>query len=277
MRRLAFAAGGFSAAIFMANYILPARLLPWLALLCAAAALGLGFMRRKWLRAFVITLAALAAGFVWFGGAYLAKALPAKALDGETAELEGVVLTYPAEYDGYCRYEMRLRLPDGVVTRAVVYDRSGAVIEAEPGWRLRISAYCRAADTRYGEDYDYYNSTGIFLVASVKAPPEVISAQRSAWLSFGQDINRNACAEIERIFPRDTAAFMKSLLIGSREELYEDVGAYMAMGRAGITHIVAISGVQYLLLGVYIIARKPVNWALFGTRPRECRELLRFT
>ena len=93
MRRLAFAAGGFSTAIFMANYILPARLLPWLALLCAAAALGLGFMRRKWLRAFVITLAALAVGFVWFGGTYLAKALPAKALDGETAELEGVVLT----------------------------------------------------------------------------------------------------------------------------------------------------------------------------------------
>ena len=92
----------------MANYILPARLLPWLAPLCAAAALGLGFMRRKWLRAFVITLAALAVGFVWFGGTYLAKALPAKALDGETAELEGVVLTYPAEYDGYCRYEMRL-------------------------------------------------------------------------------------------------------------------------------------------------------------------------
>lgn len=248
MRRLAFAAGGFSAAIFMANYILPARLLPWLALLCAAAALGLGFMRRKWLRAFVITLAALAVGFVWFGGTYLAKALPAKALDGETAELEGVVLTYSAEYDGYCRYEMRLRLPDGGVTRAVVYDRSGAAIYAEPGWRLRISAYCRAADTRYGEDYDYYNSNGIFLVASVKTPPKVISAQRSAWLSFGQDISRSVCAEIERIFPRDAAAFMKSLLIGSREELYEDAGAYMAMGRAGITHIVAISGMHVAFL-----------------------------
>ena len=248
MRRLAFAAGGFSAAIFMANYILPAWLLPWLALLCAAAALGLGFMHRKWLRAFVITLAALAAGFVWFGGAYLTKALPAKALDGESAELEGVVLTYPAEYDGYCRYEMRLRLPDGGATRAVVYDRSGTVPEAEPGWRLRISARCRAADTRYGEDYDYYNSNGIFLIASVKNPPEVISAQRSQWLSLGQDISRGVCAEIERIFPRDAAAFMKSLLIGSREELREDAGAYMAMGRAGITHIVAISGMHVAFL-----------------------------
>ncbi|MEI3063139.1 MAG: hypothetical protein V8S72_09530 [Oscillospiraceae bacterium] len=38
MRRLAFAAGGFSAAILMANYILPARSLPWLALLCASGA-----------------------------------------------------------------------------------------------------------------------------------------------------------------------------------------------------------------------------------------------
>ena len=137
---------------------------------------------------------------------------------------------------------------DGGVTRAVVYDRSGAAIYAEPGWRLRISAYCRAADTRYGEDYDYYNSNGIFLVASVKTPPEVIYAQRSAWLSFGQDISSSVCAEIERIFPRDAAAFMKSLLIGSREELYEDAGAYMAMGRAGITHIVAISGMHVAFL-----------------------------
>ena len=41
MRRLAIAAGGFSAAVFLANYIIPLRLLPLLALLCAAMALGL--------------------------------------------------------------------------------------------------------------------------------------------------------------------------------------------------------------------------------------------
>ena len=93
MRRLAYAAGGFSAAIFLAFYIFPVRLLPWLALLLAAAAVGMGLMRRKWLRAFVIFTAAFAFGCLYFCGAYLLKSVPARRLDGVTAELEGTVLT----------------------------------------------------------------------------------------------------------------------------------------------------------------------------------------
>ncbi len=249
MRRLAIAAGGFSAAVFLANYIIPLRLLPLLALLCAAAALGLAFVRKNRLKRLVIGFAALAVGFLYFGGAYLICAAPAKELDGVDAELEATVLTYPVDYGEYSRYELRISLPEGGSSRAVVYDRSGAETEKmAPGWHLRLSANCRAADTRYGKDYDYYNSNGIFLVLSVKEPPEILSARCSLLLSFGQDISRAVCGVIERIFPQDAAPFMKSLLIGSRTELYGDYGTYMAMGRAGITHIVAISGMHVAFL-----------------------------
>jgi hypothetical protein len=36
---------------------------------------------------------------------------------------------------------------------------------------------------------------------------------------------------------------------------------------AGCMHIVAVSGVLYLFLGFVTIARKPVNWGLYGPCP----------
>jgi hypothetical protein len=38
---------------------------------------------------------------------------------------------------------------------------------------------------------------------------------------------------------------------------------------AGCMHIVAVSGVLYLFLGFFGIARKPVNWGLYGSCPSK--------
>lgn len=245
MRRLAWASAGFSAAVFLSFYLLPPRLLPWAALASALAALGLGLARRNGLRRLVIFSAAFAVGCLYFCGAYLLKSVPAQRMDGESAELEGTVLTYPVDCGGYFRYELRAALPTGGVTRIVVYDRSGAVPEdMAPGWRIRISASCRRADMRYGEDFEYYNANGVFVIAGVKAPPVLLSCSRSAFLSFGQNISRAVCRRAEELFPADTVPFMQSLLIGSRSGLYADAGTYTALNRAGMSHIVAISGMH---------------------------------
>ena len=54
MRRLAWAAGAFSAAIFAAKYFLPDLWLLLLAGLLVLAGTGLLLLRRRWLRAAVI-------------------------------------------------------------------------------------------------------------------------------------------------------------------------------------------------------------------------------
>ena len=61
MRKLATAALAFSAAVFAANYILPAVWLPVFAIALAIGGAVLAAFHRKWLRGFVI--AAIAADF----------------------------------------------------------------------------------------------------------------------------------------------------------------------------------------------------------------------
>ena len=45
-------------------------------------------------------------------------------------------------------------------------------------------------------------------------------------------------------------------------DFYRDTVLYIYMQGADFMHIVAVSGVLYLFLGFFTIARKPVNWGL---------------
>ena len=53
---------------------------------------------------------------------------------------------------------------------------------------------------------------------------------------------------MEKIFPADTAVFMKSLMLGDKSEFYNDDALYCAMSRAGFMHIVAVSGMHVSFL-----------------------------
>ena len=61
------------------------------------------------------------------------------------------------------------------------------------------------------------------------------------------------------------------------EAMKREAGSAFSLKTINLAELERRTGVQYLIFGFYRIARKPVNWALFGTRPRECRGLLRFT
>ena len=63
---------------------------------------------------------------------------------------------------------------------------------------------------------------------------------------------------------------MRSLMLGDKSDFYQDTTLYARMRRAGFIHAVAVSGVLYLFLGFFGIARKPVNWGLYG----PCRSKL---
>ncbi|MBO5544060.1 MAG: hypothetical protein J5949_05450 [Oscillospiraceae bacterium] len=52
---------------------------------------------------------------------------------------------------------------------------------------------------------------------------------------------------------------MRALLLGDKADFYGDLPLYASMRGAGFMHVVAVSGVQYLIFGFYRIARKPVN------------------
>ena len=275
MRKLAIAALSFSAAVFAANFILSIKLCPWLAALLLILGAALILLRRKWLRGVMICLFSLAAGLGCFGLHYLFTTVPAHKLEGQTLQLNATVQTYPKEYENYSSAELKLN--DSPYLRVLLYDRSGSLDGLAPGAVISGQLKLSSADVRYGEEYDYYNAKDIYLIANTTGTLSVTAekAFRLSYLAAG--LNRTLSAKVDEIFPADTAHFMKSMLLGDRTDLYQDEELYSALRNSGISHIVAVSGVQYLLLGFYRIAGKPVNWALFGTRPYRCRELLRFT
>ena len=49
---------------------------------------------------------------------------------------------------------------------------------------------------------------------------------------------------IELLYSGDVAIFLKSLLLGDKTEFYQNAALYVSMSRAGIMHIVAISGLH---------------------------------
>lgn len=247
MRKLAVAALAFSAAIFLANYILPlAWLLPCAAVL-AVAGVCLAALKRRWLRGAVIAALAFALGLAFFRLYYSRTAAQAEALDGLQTELSGELLAYPDVYEDYCRGSVLIKTEGLPRMEALVYDESMALAGAEPGQTVSFTGKLRPAGTRYGEKYDYYYSRGIYLIVNVKG--EVTAAEEG--FSPGRipvRVNRSISSLAEELFPENTAAFMKALMLGDKTELYQDTALHHAMNRAGMMHIVAVSGMHIAFL-----------------------------
>ena len=211
MRKLAWAAGAFSAAIIAANYITAGGwLIPSAAalLLCGIA---LALLRRRWLRAAVIFCFASALGLGCFSLHEHFTTAQARRLSGETRDFTAVVLDYPEAYDEYTRTEIRLDTEEGLPLRALLYDRSGEMLSAEPGDTLRGSAKLSAADERYGQRYDAYNARDVYLLASAKTLV-VESAARRPLRSALMRLNRALTDRIEALFSKDVSPFFQALM-----------------------------------------------------------------
>ena len=248
MRRLAWAAGAFSAAIFAANYILPG---PWLLPLAGLLVLlgaGLVLLRRRWLRAAVIASFAAAVGLSCFFVHARMTTVPASKLDVQTRPFTATLLDYPDEYEDYTRAELRVKVEGLPAIRTLLYDRGGALTGAEPGDSISGEARFSAADTRYGRDYDAWHARDIYLLADSEAGLSLSKATGMTARSFLMKTNRSLTERVDAIFPEDCSAFFLALMLGEKGSLYEDDALYVSMSRAGIMHIVAVSGMHVAFL-----------------------------
>lgn len=187
--------------------------------------------------------------------------VPAQQLDGESISLTGQVCSYPLKYETYSRIELRIGgdgLPCG---KMILYADDDSLLGFVPGDLLRCEAKLKRPDLRYGERYDSYISRGIYLSGNVKSPPEKVGTG-SFWRTLPLLLNRTLTSRVDKIFPADTAPFMKSLMLGDKSDLYEDLALHAAMSRAGFLHIVAVSGMHIaFLVGLIQL--------LFGKTPRS--------
>ena len=264
MRKLAITALAFSAAVFLANFILPAAWLPALAALSLTAAAAVFSMRRKWLRAVVLALLGFGLGLSCFYVHYRMTTEKALLLDGETREITAVLVDYPQVYEQYTRGEVQIQSGDLPRLKMLVYDYSMELSGYIPGQQLRFEAKLSRADRLYGDSYDYYNTRGIYLRGTVRS--EITALARSDALRFlPRRLSHRLASYIDQVFPEDTRSFMHGLLLGDKSGLYQDTGLYAAMSRAGFMHVVAVSGmhVSFLVSFVQLALGKRRRSALF--------------
>lgn len=245
-RKLAVAAGGFSAAIFAANYILSQRQLIYVAVFSAVLGALLLLPRRKWLRPGLIALMAFALGILCYQFNYDRTVGRTQSFNGESHEIYAEIIDYPAVYEDYCRLEVKLLGEELPQLKAIVYDNEKSCAGLLPGQRISFTGTVRRADTVYGESYDHYYSKGIYLKISAQDSIEVLEERGGTHLILR--LSHSLAGRIREIFPEDTAHFMQALLLGDKSLLYEDEGLHLALTRAGFMHIVAVSGLHVAFL-----------------------------
>ena len=203
--------------------------------------------RHRFLLGLVLALLGCAAGLLCFYLHAQRTLVPSSAFDGETVTIQGRVTDYPQVYEAYARVELVLEGETLPHVTLLLYDSSGALDEAEPGDHLVCSARLRRSDQRYGEHYDLYLSRDIYLTATAKSDIQISSGGFDV-RTVPARVNRAVSSMVDRIFPPDTAGFMKSLMLGDKQDLYADTALYVSMSRAGFLHIVAVSGMHIAFL-----------------------------
>ena len=245
MRKLAWFAGAFSAAVFLAVYLLPEGLLLPAGAVCALVSLlGLLLQGDNRLRALLACLG-LAAGLVWTGTYGQLTHAPAQALAGTEGTISATVADWPRETAYGSSVLVYLRPEEGlpISTRLYLDDPSPGL---RPGDRLTVPAELRLADTIAGEHTDYYYAKGILLVAYGEGEAEVSRPARPPWWTWPSYAARALEDSVERAFPDWAAPLVTALITG--EDAGMDGGEYAALRRTGLSHVISVSGLHVSFL-----------------------------
>ena len=251
LRKLAIAAFSFSAAIFAANYVFSRETALYAALVCALAGAAVLGVRLKSLRALVISAFAAALGFAAFAAHYDLTVEKAHRLAGETRSFTFLLLESPQEHEDYTSVQVRMESEGFPRLKCILYAsdanmdalRGGDMIEAE----LRLSA----ADIRYGVHTDRYNAKDVYLTGTVKGEIAV-TGHRESVASLSSAAAEKLAERMDDLFDRSTAAFIKALIVGDKRDLYEDDALYVALSRAGLMHVAAVSGMHVSFLIAFL-------------------------
>ncbi len=249
MRKLCWACAAFSAAVFLAVYLLPAAGLAPLGLCMLAGGAGsfwLPLRGRRALRARLI-LFGLAAGLLWTGLAQVRQVRPAAALDGMEGPFSALVTGYPRE-TAYGGYSVEARLTaEGITRKALLYvDGEALEVLPEPGDLLSGSARFRLANRLRGEESDSYFSRGIWLTASVQDTPVLTPAETVPLTLWPVRWARLWQEALESALPGGAAPLVVGLVTGDRSGL--EGPAYSAFQRVGLAHVVSVSGLHVSFL-----------------------------
>lgn len=243
MRKLVWFTWGFAAACAVGVYLVTATWLLPLCLVTMGSAIGCCFIKHTAGRAVKLVLVGAAAAFLWiflFDKLYLSHA---RAYHGQEVETIVTVTDYSKTTDYGASADATIAL-DGRSYRVRIYFYDDTVLS--PGDKILGNL-----SLRYTVDADsgastYHKGNGLFLLGSYKEDFEIIRASQIPRKYFAAQLRRQITGILDSIFPEDTLALARALLIGDSSLLSYKENTDLSV--SGIRHIVAVSGLHVSIL-----------------------------
>ncbi len=239
---------GYCAAVFLSHYLLFGESLAAVLLLPAVILLAALLFRGNMRTRLIIVAAAMAAGFghYWLHSAQTVDKCEAYA-DKElttTARLTD----YPDVRDRCVLLNVKITGEELPNVSALIIDYSDEEPDFAPGDEIRVKLKLRSVSERFGEETDSNISKGVYLSGYTSEKIEKTGRWAGSFLYLPKIIGKALHNEIGRLFPEDTAPFMKALLAGYKDDYYQNDKLYASMNVAGLAHVVAVSGMHVAFL-----------------------------
>ena len=264
MRKLVFFTMGFSAATAIGAYLFRGKWLLLFSVFCMIFGGCCFLLRRRvsfWKQALAIFLGCIA-GVLWQFGYTSLYLSPAQQRDGVSvsAVITATDYSYASQYGTICEGELGL---DGnrYCVRAYLDDE----VQLAPGDALSGTFRLRyTADTQKTSD-NYLRSSGTFLVAYPEGEVQIRSSSGDSLRFLGAYLRMKIQGILRTVFPDDTQAFARALLLGDTSELDYETDTHFKL--SGIRHIIAVSGLHVSILFslVYLLSgKRRVMTAILG-------------
>lgn len=247
MRKLCWWAIPCSGAIFTAIYLLPESFLFPAGGLCLLGALFSLLFRDKTRLKVALTALGLAAGFLWTGCYGLLLRAPAHALaDKPAAVYTLTVADFPAETSRGAVFPARLHIEGAIDPKVQIYAEADA-LELRPGDAVSLSLSLARSDRARGNSVDYYQSKGIYLLGYARDGFTLLRRpERPPITTWPQYTAKALKTSLLRSVPDDVSGMVIALITGDKSLL--PAGMYAAFRRAGLAHVVAVSGMHISFL-----------------------------
>lgn len=256
--RFLFAKIGFTmlAAAFAASFLEKtlcagtALLLLLLGTICAVAL--------KKAKTLAVCLFSAAAGFILIFANLSVSYYPAKSLGGLRADIEGTVTEISAG-NGKAVYTVEtssVSLENAPQKLKVKLSGFGEYDLSEYD-KISCNALFYASSGGYLTERLYDRSGGVSLYAFIDAEPEITGKESGTLRCAISALREKISAIVDEFYSGDGAALMKQMLIGERGETSSVITD--SFRRAGISHIVVISGV-HLMIVMSIVGKLLAFW-----------------
>lgn len=261
MRWLMWFTIGFAAACGLGVYLVLGGWLLLLAVLCAIAFGVLLSVHTTLAKRVATVVLGCVIGFLWLWCFDLLYLLPVRQMDGRAVELDIAVTEYsrPSEYGITAEGRVDINGKTYPVQFYVNED-----ISLAPGDRVTGGFNLRYTGGG-SEDPTYHRGEGIFLLCYPKGENKIVTQTEAKVRYLPALWRQKILLHLQNLFPEETAAFAKALLLGDTRGL--DFSSKWSLKTSGIYHVVAVSGmhVSILFALVYLLCGKRRGLtALFG-------------